>query len=86
MPGDSVAIWGMGGIGQNILRAAKLRQANPLIAIDLEEARRSRAMELGATHFINSSKEDPVPIVQELTGGGADFCFDATGHPAPMSR
>ena len=86
LPGDSVAIWGMGGIGQNILRAAKLRQANPLIAIDLEEARRSRAMELGATHFINSSKEDPVPIVQELTGGGADFCFDATGSPGAYEQ
>jgi dipeptidyl aminopeptidase/acylaminoacyl peptidase len=86
MPGDGVAIWGMGGIGQNILRAAKLRQANPLIAIDVEEARRSHAMELGATHFINSSKEDPVPIVQELTGGGADFCFDATGQPGAYEQ
>jgi S-(hydroxymethyl)glutathione dehydrogenase/alcohol dehydrogenase len=86
MPGDSVAIWGIGGIGQNILRAAKLRQANPLIAIDLEEARRGRAMELGATHFIDSSKEDPVPIVQELTGGGADFCFDATGSPGAYEQ
>jgi S-(hydroxymethyl)glutathione dehydrogenase/alcohol dehydrogenase len=86
MPGDTVAIWGMGGIGQNILRAAKLRQANPLIAVDVEEARRSHAMELGATHFINSSKEDPVPIVQELTGGGADFCFDATGSPGAYEQ
>ena len=86
MPGDSVAIWGMGGIGQNILRAAKLRQANPLIAIDVEEARRSHAMELGATHFINSSKEDPVPIIQELTGGGADFASTPPASPGAYEQ
>ena len=39
-PGDTVAVWGLGGVGQNTLRAAKMRQANPLIAVDLEEARR----------------------------------------------
>ncbi len=60
-PGDAVAVWGLGGVGQNILRAAKMRQANPLIVVDLEEARRDKAMKLGATHFINNSKEDPVP-------------------------
>ena len=54
-------MWGLGGVGQNTLRAAKMRQAYPLIAVDLEEARREKAMKLGATHFINNSKEDPVP-------------------------
>ena len=46
----------------------------------------SKAMELGATHFINSSKEDPVPIVQELTGGGVDFAFEATGDPGAIEQ
>ncbi len=64
-PGDAVAVWGIGGVGQNALRAAKVRGAFPLIAVDLEEARREKAMKLGADYFINSSKEDPVPIVQE---------------------
>ena len=80
-PGDAVAVWGLGGVGQNTLRAAKMRQANPLIAVDLEEARRDKAMKLGATHFINTSKEDPVPIVQELTGGGLDIIFECSGDP-----
>jgi Zn-dependent alcohol dehydrogenase len=86
VPGDKVAVWGLGGVGQNILRAAKMRQANPLIAIDLEEARRPIAMELGATHFICNSKEDPVPIIQELTGGGLDFAFDASGDPGAIEQ
>ena len=47
LPGDKVAVWGLGGVGQNVLRAAKMRQANPLIAVDLEESRRSVATELG---------------------------------------
>jgi Zn-dependent alcohol dehydrogenase len=76
-----VAVWGLGGVGQNALRAAKMRQANPLIAVDLEEARRDKAMKLGATHFINNSKEDPVPIIQQLTGGGVDIIFECSGDP-----
>jgi len=80
-PGDSVAVWGLGGVGQNALRAAKMRQANPLIAVDLEEARREKAMKLGATHFINNSKEDPVPIIQELTKGGVDVIIECSGDP-----
>lgn len=78
-PGDKVAVWGMGGVGQNILRAAKMRQANPLIAVDLEESRRDLALELGATHFICNAKDDPVPIIQDLTGGGVGFAFEASG-------
>ena len=83
-PGDKVAVWGLGGVGQNILRAAKMRQANPLIAVDLEESRREQALELGATHFICNAKDDPVPIIQELTGGGVDFAFEATGDPGAI--
>ena len=86
MPGDKVAVWGLGGVGQNILRAAKMRQANPLIAVDLEESRRSIAKELGATHFICNSKEDPVPLIKELTGGGLDFAFEASGTPGAIEQ
>jgi Zn-dependent alcohol dehydrogenase len=85
-PGDKVAVWGLGGVGQNILRAANRRQANPLVAVDLEESRRGIAMELGATHFICNSNEDPVPIINELTGGGLDFAFDATGQPGAIEQ
>jgi Zn-dependent alcohol dehydrogenase len=80
-PGDAVAIWGLGGVGQNVLRAAKVRQANPLVVIDLEDSRRAKAMKLGATHFIDNSKEDPVPILKELTNGGPDIIFECSGDP-----
>lgn len=80
-PGDKVVIYGLGGVGLNILRACVMRQAKPVIAVDLEESKEDLAMEFGATHFICNSKEDPVPIIQELTGGGAHFVFEAIGDP-----
>lgn len=85
-PGDSVAIWGMGGVGLNVVRGAKLRGANPIIGVDLEGSKEAIAREFGASHFINNSKEDPVPKIQELTGGGADFCFEAIGDPGAITQ
>jgi Zn-dependent alcohol dehydrogenase len=64
-PGDSVAVYGLGGVGLNVLRACVMRHANPVIAVDLEASKKSLAMEFGATHFICNSKEDPVPKIQE---------------------
>lgn len=78
-PGDRVAIWGLGGVGQNVLRAARLRLANPIIVVDVEESRREKALELGATHFLCNAQEDPIPVIQELTGGGVDFAFECAG-------
>jgi Zn-dependent alcohol dehydrogenase len=79
-PQDRVAIWGLGGVGQNTLRACAVRGANPLIVVDLEESRRDKAMKLGATHFICNSKEDPIPLIQQLTDGGVDFAFETAGQ------
>jgi S-(hydroxymethyl)glutathione dehydrogenase/alcohol dehydrogenase len=83
-PGYSVAVWGMGGVGLNVVRGAKLRSATPIIGVDLEGSKEAIAREFGVTHFINSSKEDPVPKVQELTGGGADYCFEVIGDPGAI--
>ncbi|MBW1788448.1 MAG: alcohol dehydrogenase catalytic domain-containing protein, partial [Deltaproteobacteria bacterium] len=58
-PGDSVAVYGLGGVGLNILRASVLRHANPVIAVDSEGSKEDLAREFGATHFIDNSKEDP---------------------------
>jgi S-(hydroxymethyl)glutathione dehydrogenase/alcohol dehydrogenase len=85
-PGDSVAVWGLGGIGLNVVQGAKLRGANPIIGVDLEGSKEAIAREFGATHFINSSKEDPVPKVQELTDGGADFVFEAAGETGSIAQ
>ena len=86
-PGDSVAVWGLGGVGLNILRAAVLRHAYPVIAVDLEESKEDLAKEFGATHFICNSKEDPVPKIQEITGGGVRCCLRGDRRSrAPSSR
>jgi Zn-dependent alcohol dehydrogenase len=79
-PLDRVAIWGLGGVGQNTLRAAKVRGAYPLIVVDLEESRREKAMALGASHFICNAEKDPIPEILDLTGGGCDFVFEAAGQ------
>ena len=65
-PGDSVAIWGMGGVGLNVVRAAKLRAARPLIGVDIEGNKEALARELGLTHFIDSSTESPVQRSRNL--------------------
>jgi S-(hydroxymethyl)glutathione dehydrogenase/alcohol dehydrogenase len=83
-PGDSVAVYGLGGVGLNILRACVLRHANPVIAVDLEASKESLAKEFGATHFICNSKEDPVPKIQEITGGGVQYAFEAIGDPGAI--
>jgi Zn-dependent alcohol dehydrogenase len=83
-PGESVAIWGMGGVGLNVVRGARLRSANPIIGVDLEASKEAIAREFGATHFIDNSKKDPVPIIQELTEGGANYCFEVIGDPGAV--
>jgi S-(hydroxymethyl)glutathione dehydrogenase / alcohol dehydrogenase len=83
-PGDKAVVFGLGGVGLNILRACVLRQAYPVIAVDLEESKEDLAKEFGATHFICNSKEDPVPRIQEITGGGADVAFEAIGDPGAI--
>jgi S-(hydroxymethyl)glutathione dehydrogenase/alcohol dehydrogenase len=94
-PGDSVVIYGLGGVGLNCLRAAVMQHANPVFAVDLEGSKKDLAMEFGATHFIDSSKEDPVPIILTMTGGvqveggmwmggGVDVAFEAIGDPGAI--
>ncbi len=94
-PGNSAAVYGMGGVGLNTIRALSHRNANPIIAVDLEGSKEDIAKEFGATHFIASSKEDPVPIIMKLTGGeqaedgswisgGADFVFEVSGDPGAL--
>lgn len=78
-PGQSAAIWGVGGVGLNVVQGAKMMGAYPVIAVDLEGSKETIARQFGATHFIDNSKEDPVPVIQKLTGGGAQFCFEAVG-------
>jgi S-(hydroxymethyl)glutathione dehydrogenase/alcohol dehydrogenase len=79
-PGASVAVIGTGGVGLNAVQGAKLAGAARVIAIDLLDNKLDFAREFGATHVVNSSKEDPVAAVQRLTGGlGVDYAFEVIG-------
>ncbi|MBA7604541.1 NDMA-dependent alcohol dehydrogenase [subsurface metagenome] len=81
-PHSSVAVFGCGGVGLSAINAAALVSASPLIAVDIESAKQKIAMDFGATYFIDSTKEDPVAKILELTAGrGADYAFECAGVP-----
>lgn len=77
--GDSVVIFGAGGVGLSAIAMASLLHAYPIIAIDIDETKLNFASEFGATHTINSLKNDPIKSILDITNGGADFAFDAIG-------
>jgi S-(hydroxymethyl)mycothiol dehydrogenase len=80
--GDSVAVWGCGGVGDAAIAGARLAGASTIIAIDIDDKKLEWAKQFGATHTINGAKEDTVARVRELTGGnGADVCIEAIGLP-----
>src|SRR5215468_1025538 len=80
--GDSVAVFGCGGVGDAAIAGAALAGATTIIGVDLDDRKLEWARGLGATHTVNSRTEDPVAAVQALTGGfGADVTIDAVGLP-----
>lgn len=80
--GDSVAVIGCGGVGDAAIAGARLAGASTIIAIDRDPGKLELALELGATHTVDSSVLDAVEAVQALTGGfGADVVIDAVGRP-----
>lgn len=79
--GQTVAVYGCGGVGLSIVQGARIGGARQIIAIDQFGQKRQMAMRVGATHFVNSSETDPVKAVKELTGGlGVDHAFEAVGN------
>ena len=78
-PGQAVAVFGVGGVGANVVVGAKIAGADPIIAVDLEEGKLGYAKELGATHTVNGSEVHAPDVVKELTDGGVDYAFDAIG-------
>jgi S-(hydroxymethyl)glutathione dehydrogenase/alcohol dehydrogenase len=79
-PGESVAVFGCGGVGLNVIQAAKLCNALPIVAVDANPAKAAAARRFGATHFVNASATDPLEAVKEITGGGADYTFEVAGR------
>lgn len=84
--GNSVAVFGPGGIGLCIIQACANLGARPLIAVDVSRDKLDFATRFGATTLINANEEDPVERVKEITGGGADFVFDAVGLQKTMEQ
>ncbi len=78
-PGSTVAVIGAGGVGLNIIQAARLSGASRIIAVDMVEHKLGIAKDFGATDTVNAGETDPVAAVKELTGGGVDFGFEAIG-------
>ena len=80
--GKSVAVIGCGGVGAAAIAGSALAGASPIIAVDIDAKKLAKAVELGATHTVDSSSTDPIAAIQELTGGhGADVVIDAVGRP-----
>jgi len=97
-PGQSVAIFGVGGVGLSAVVGAKQVSAYPIIAVDLDDKKLEFAKKFGATHVINASKVDPIQAIHELTRhegkftmfgqpvSGADFTFDCIGLKKTMEQ
>jgi S-(hydroxymethyl)glutathione dehydrogenase / alcohol dehydrogenase len=88
-PGANVAVFGLGGIGLNVLQGARMAGADKIIGIDVNPAKRAMAEKFGMTHFINPDDigvEKVVQAVMDLTSGGADYSFDATGNTNVMRQ
>ena len=87
-PGANVVVFGLGGIGLNVIQGAKLVGANRIIGVDLNPARRALAEEFGMTHFVNPKEVegDLVPYLVNLTGGGADYSFECIGNVEVMRQ
>ena len=80
--GESVVVYGAGGVGLNIVQAAALVGAYPIIAVDLFDNRLELAKEMGATHLINSTKTDSKEAISKIVGKqGLDVFIDNTGQP-----
>ena len=96
--GDSVAIFGVGGVGLAAVVGAKMCGANPIIAVDLDDEKLAFAKRFGATHGINASQVDAIASIHELTGKpeqtsfahrpvtGVDFAFDCIGLKQTMEQ
>ena len=87
-PGANVVVFGLGGIGLNVVQGARIAGADRIIGVDLNPARESLARRLGLTHFVNPKEVggDLVPYLVELTGGGADYSFECIGNVEVMRQ
>ena len=85
--GDSVAVFGCGGVGDAAIEGSRLAGAHTIIAVDIDPRKLEWAREFGATHTVNSAEEDPVEAIRALTGGnGVDVAIEAVGLPVTYEQ
>ncbi|GAB3308542.1 S-(hydroxymethyl)glutathione dehydrogenase/class III alcohol dehydrogenase [Haliea atlantica] len=86
-PGSNVVVFGLGGIGLNVIQGARMVGAGKIIGVDLNPAREAIGRKFGITHFIDASQVDNVvEAVQDLTDGGADYSFECIGNVQVMRQ
>jgi S-(hydroxymethyl)glutathione dehydrogenase / alcohol dehydrogenase len=80
--GSKVIVFGLGGIGLNVLQGARLARATQIIGVDTNPERENMARKLGATDFVNPQaiEDELIPHLQAMTGGGADYTFECVGN------
>lgn len=77
--GQSLAVFGLGGVGLSVVMGAVLAGAHPIVAVDRVPSKLEHARGLGATELVDASSVDPVQAIRDLTGGGVDYAFEAVG-------
>jgi S-(hydroxymethyl)glutathione dehydrogenase / alcohol dehydrogenase len=87
-PGAAIVVFGLGGVGLNVVQGARISGARRIIGVDINPDREAIARELGATDFVNprSVAGEIIPLLQQLTGGGADYAFECVGNPTLMRQ
>ena len=88
-PGANVVVFGLGGIGLNVIQGARMVGADKIIGVDINPARQEIARKFGMTHFVNPDEVGRDKVVQaivDLTGGGADFSFECIGNTTTMRQ
>lgn len=86
-PGDSLAVFGCGGVGLNVIQSARVAGARHIIAVDVVPSKLSLAETMGATHLVNPAENDPIDFINQLTGGrGVDHAFEVIGRPEVMRQ
>ena len=85
--GDSVAVFGCGGVGDAAVAGSHLAGAHTIVAVDIDDRKLEMAREFGATHTVNSANEDPVEAIRAVTGGnGVDVAIEAVGLPTTYEQ
>jgi NDMA-dependent alcohol dehydrogenase len=85
-PGATVAVFGLGGVGLNVVQGARIAGAAAIIGVDVLPHRLDAARRFGATHAVNAARDDPVKAIHDLTGGGADYAFEVIGRAATVRQ